>query len=623
MNGRVRQFSTIAGVVVASLFPLTPGVAAPNQLAQPATAQPATAQPATAQPAAAEEPTGARVPTADAAAKRAAVTPVPNAPSVGEAVSGWRWPGKADDDAVRQALARPTVAALVTEMERAMAGLRLPQRQPPYYVAYTLLDVEQRLVVGQLGTIIQSQHHRGRTLHPEVRVGSPVLDNSYAGGEGGMGVESFGQALVLDDDETALRTAIWTATDGAYRAATSALEQKTTQRASERELEARPFDFASEEPHQTVVPDPPPLPDRAELERVVGAVSKVFLSFPEVHESVVTAAAWKIRRTLVTSEGTLAVTPTQVVELTIECNTQADDGMPLAHEITLFGDLDEQALRKAAERLATELTELRNAPIAPDYYGPVLFSGVAAPQLVHELLANSVVGTPMPMEGPWARRLGRRVLPASVDLVDDPSLERFQNTALLGNYAVDDEGVPAQKVNVVERGVLRSLLMSRTPSRDIEKSNGHGRAGYMSWARGAASNLILSTRAPTPLTRQRRQLIGQGQTALEIERFAPREFATNGGAPPTVERAFLLTPDGKRTLVRGVTLSEMPVRDLKDVISVGNEPAVYHTLQSAGGYSIPTSFVSPALLFEEVEARKPKESPALPKFLPRRVTKQP
>lgn len=558
-------------------------------------------------------------PSAAAPSQPVVPSPIPAGPAVGQAVAAWKWPGKVDSEPVRQALSLPVLVALQAEMERAMLELQLPQRQPPYYVAYTLLDVEQRLVVGQLGTIIQSQHHRGRTLHPEVRVGSPVLDNSYAGMEGGMGVESFGQALVLDDDVTALRTAIWTATDGAYRAATAALEQKTTQRASERELEARPFDFATEQPHQTILAEPPGLPERGDLERVVSAVSKAFLAFPEVHESVVTAAAWRIRRTLLTSEGTLAITPTQIVEVTIECNTQADDGMPLSHEVTVFGQLDEASLSKAAERLARELTELRNAPIAPDYYGPVLFTGVAAPQIVQELLANSVVGTPVPMEGPWARRLQRRVLPAAVDLIDDPTMERWGDTPLLGSYVVDDEGVPALKVDLAERGVLRTLLMSRTPSRDILQSNGHGRSGYASWARGAVGNLILSTRKPTSAVRQRRQLLSDGQTALEIERFAPREFATNGGAPPTVERAYLVAPDGKRTLVRGVTLSEMPVRDLKDVISVGAEPTVYNVLQSAGGYSIPTSFVSPALLFEEVEAKKPKESPALPKFLPRRA----
>lgn len=561
-------------------------------------------------------PTPSSAPAAPVASKAAVSNGEQPCATAAAPGGSWHWPG-VETELAKQTLATPVVAALRAEMERAMSGLQLPQRQPPYYVAYTLLDVEQRLVVGQLGTVVQSQTQHGRTLHPEVRVGSPVLDNSYAGAEGGMGVEAFGQSLVLENDETALRTSIWLATDAAYRAATAALEQKTTQRASERELEARPFDFASEPANVFIAPEPEALPEVADLERLVAAVSKEFQGFAEVHESVVTAAAWRLRRTLLTSEGSLVVSPTQVVEVTIECNTQADDGMPLSHEITLFGPLDEAALRKTAQRLAAELTELRHAPIATDYYGPVLFTGVAAPQIVQDLLANSVVGTPVPSEGPWARRLLRRVLPSSVDLVDDPTLSEFQSQRLLGSYLADDEGVAAKRINLVERGFLQTLLMSRTPSRDVQRSNGHGRTGYVNWARGAVGNLILTTRAPTSLARQRRQLLSGGQGALEIERLGPRDFATNGTAPPVVERAFLVSPDGKRTLVRGVMLSEMQVRDLKDVISVGSEPNVYHVLQNAGGYSIPTSFVSPALLFEEVEARRPKESPALPKFLPR------
>jgi TldD protein len=200
-------------------------------------------------------------------------------------------------------------------------------------------------------------------------------------------------------------------------------------------------------------------------------------------------------------------------------------------------------------------------------------------------------------------------------------VQQFGVEKLLGAYQVDDEGTPAQKVSLVERGLLKTLLMSRTPSRDIGNSNGHGRTGYATWTRGAVGNLILSTREPTPLAKQRLQLTKSapiaGQPALEIERLGPREFATNGGAPPAVERAFLVSPGGKRTLVRGVTLSEMQVRDLKDLISVGNEPMVHDVLQNAGGFSVPTSFVSPSLLFEEIEVKRVKESPALPKFLPK------
>lgn len=527
----------------------------------------------------------------------------------------WKWPGEVSDPQVAQTKDQPTVRALVSEMERAMSALKLPQRQPPYFIAYSLLEVEQELVVGQLGVVVQSERQHSRSLRPEVRVGSPALDNSHTLSDSGFGQGN--SPLPLDDDELALRTAIWSATDNAYRASVQQLEQKATQRASERELEERAADFSPNKPQTLVVPDPEPLPSAESLAALARNVSAAFAPFNEIQESIVTVAAWRLKRTLVTSEGTLVVTPTQMTEVTITCNTQAEDGMPLSHEVTVFGAPDEAKLVQQAQQLAHQLTELRHAPLAPDHYGPVLFSGVAAPQLLFELMAQSVVGTPVPTEGVLARKLKRRVMPKSVELVDDPTLTTFGNENLIGHYLVDEEGVPAQRVPLVSRGVLQTLLMSRTPSRELSVSNGHGRTGFADWARASISNLVLSTSTPQELAAQRRALVAAKEPALEVERFAPREFATNGAVAPAVERAFVVTPDGKRTLVRGVTLGEMQVRDFRDVLSIGNNPTVYHVLQSAGGYSIPTSVVAPALLFEEVEIKKPKASPQLPKVLPK------
>jgi TldD protein len=528
----------------------------------------------------------------------------------------WTWPGDTKTALIASTEQQPQVRALRREMERAMAELRLPQRHPPYYIAYSLLEVEQHLVVGQLGVVVQSERQHSRTLKPEVRVGAPVLDNSHTLSESG-GFAPGGVQLPLDDDELALRTAIWAATDNAYRAAVQQLEQKATQRASEREFEERPADFSGARPVQLVEIDPPPLPDVESLASLARNVSATFAPYSEIQESLVTVAAWRLKRTLITSEGTLVVTPTQVIEVTLNCNTQADDGMPLSHQVTVFGVPNEAQLKLKAEELARQLTELRHAPLAPDHYGPVLFSGVAAPQLIQELLSQSLVGTPVPIEGPLARKIKRRVLPTSVDLVDDPTLSTLGAEPLLGHYVADEEGVLGERVALVKRGVLQTLLMSRTPSKELATSNGHGRTGYADWARASVSNLLLTTTTPQTLAAQRRALLMTAEPALEVERFASREFATNGGVAPPVERAFLVTPDGKRTLVRGVALGEMQVRDLRDVLSVGNTPTVYHVLQSAGGYSIPTTIVSPALLFEEVEIRKPKASPQLPKVLPK------
>ena len=333
----------------------------------------------------------------------------------------WAWPH--DEEQLAGLSERSEVNALLHEMTRAMNGLQLPRRQPPYYLAYTLLDIEQRLVLGQLGAIVQNDHDRARSVHVEVRVGSAELDNSHVSPElDGFEFRGAGTSVPLGHDPLALKTAVWLATDQSYREASEALEQKRTARANAVDYEQRAADFSPQPPLVHIAQPAVALTETAQLQEVAERVSAAFTPYEELHESVVTVAAWRIDRTLITSEGSLVVSPTRVVEVTLECHTQAPDGMPLSHRKTVFGELDVEALVQQAQILAQQLTELRHAPLAPDYVGPVLFAGEAAPQIVLELLGQSLIGTPVPGEGPLSRRLQRRVLPTSFNVVDDPTL---------------------------------------------------------------------------------------------------------------------------------------------------------------------------------------------------------
>src|SRR5262249_58431810 len=92
-----------------------------------------------------------------------------------------------------------------------------------------------------------------------------------------------------------------------------------------------------------------------------------------------------------------------------------------------------------------------------------------------------------------AGKLGQRVAAPTLSLVDDPLLASGPGKApLLGNYRVDDEGVPAQRVSLIEQGVLKSLLMSRTPRKQIARSNGHGRAPRFAGVRAHVGTLVLT-----------------------------------------------------------------------------------------------------------------------------------
>ena len=98
----------------------------------------------------------------------------------------------------------------------------------------------------------------------------------------------------------------------------------------------------------------------------------------------------------------------------------------------------------------------------------------------------------------WSGKVDARVLPTTVTLIDDPFAQDYKGTPLIGGYAIDEEGVPAEKVTLVENGKLKNLLMSRRPGPDFDKSNGHGRAAFLADPKPTMSNLFFSSSETFP-----------------------------------------------------------------------------------------------------------------------------
>ncbi len=165
------------------------------------------------------------------------------------------------------------------------------------------------------------------------------------------------------------------------------------------------------------------------------------------------------------------------------------------------------AVRQQLDRAGRDLVALQAAPAVEDYDGPVLFEAPAAGALVAQLLGPSLGGQRPPLStnsrfdqmmeslggrSDWMSRVGQRVLPGGVSVTDDPTVQAFQGQQLIGSYGVDQEGVRAQKVALVENGILHRLLMSRRPGPDFSKSNGHGRSTFLADARPMMSNVFFT-----------------------------------------------------------------------------------------------------------------------------------
>jgi predicted Zn-dependent protease len=532
--------------------------------------------------------------------------------------------------------------AMQDELGRSMADLHMGDEPKPYYVAYTMSDVDQATASATFGAITSSFTFRTRLLRTDLRVGDPAFDNSNFEGGGGGRVES----LPIDDDYASLRRELWLRTDEAYKGAIEALARKRS--AAEGQAKGDEDDALgdfAQAPAAHVEAHAPggsaAAADLAALQDVVTRLSRVFRAYPELNGSRVTGSSAVVRRRMASSEGSWIDDGKRTVRVDVVADTQADDGMKLRSFVP-FTALSTAGLPPIAEMekqvraMADELTALRKAPVASTGSAAVLFDGVAAGQIVKLLLADQLIGTPPPktasagsdehgQSSELSSKLGQKVAAPIIGVTDDPLQEVGPGKVpLFGAYRADDEGVAAQKVSLIERGMLRSLLMSRTPRKEISRSNGHARAPRFAGPHAHIGSLFVT--GQTGLSRK--ALIEQlaktakagGVDMYVVKLLDDPSLAADaddmmslfsfglggrGGPPPVRPLIVYRVKDGQEQLVRGLTLEGLLPRSLREITAVGKDPVVYNFIDAGtAATGIPSSIVTPALLFPDVDIRR-------------------
>jgi predicted Zn-dependent protease len=527
--------------------------------------------------------------------------------------------------------------AMEDELARSMKDLHMGDDEPrPYFIGYTISDLDQATTSATLGAVTTAYAYQGRLLRTEIRVGDANFDNSNF--EGGAHVE----AVPIEDDYAALRRELWLRSDEAYKTAVETLARKRSAESGQAAAEEDDGigDFSAQAAAHVEVPFTASTNDPEALRDTVRKLSLVLASFPEIYGSHVSGTAAVVRRRLATSEGSWVDDSQRTVRIEVVADTQADDGMKLRSFVP-FSALETAGLpplaemEKAVRAMAKELVASRKAPIATSGAGAVLFEGQAAAQIVKILLGDQLGGTPPPktasagsddggQQSVLAGKIGQRVAAQSLSLVDDPLLAAAPGKApVFGNYRVDDEGVPAQRVSLIEKGLLKTLLMTRTPRKEITHSNGHGRAPRFAGVRAHPGTLVLTGehgRKRAELTAELAKIAKGGGVTTYIVRLLddgsmPGDmddltalFSFGGGShgPPPIRPLIVYRlVHGKEELVRGVTLENLLPRSFKEVSATGNEPVVYNYLDGGGGFSgIPSTIIAPALLFPDVDVRR-------------------
>ena len=570
-----------------------------------------------------------------------------------------------------------TLRAMHDEMERSKTRLELKipgtdQPVRPYYVEYRLLDLDFREVSGEFGTLLNSNHARNRFMNVEARVGNYKLDSSnFISEDGFRGFIGSTGSVGIDRDYDSLRQDLWIATDQAFKEAVETYSRKQAYLSSlARQSDIN--DFSKAEPVHLIEPLVMAEWTNRNWEQEVRDTSAALRAFPKIYEGRVTYYLVFATEYLVTSEGTEIRTNRSFAAIESGMNALADDGTPINHFFATYAvrpaDLPgPEAVRKSLNVTGSELMALRSAPAAPDYTGPVLFEARAAAPLLAQILGPAINGARPPVsftpvveqllsglggKSDWITRIGARVLPASVTVVDDPNAKEFQGMPLLGSYSVDDEGVRAQKVTLVENGTLKNELMSRRPGPDFDQSNGHGRSAFLSDAKPTMSNLFFNSKetvSPADLKKKfldqcREQKLAYCVIVREMDNptislLHQDEFqtllASFGGGAGTGDRLPLVVyrvypEDGREEIVRGARLIGINSRAIRNIAGIGNDNYVYNYMQSqVNGFAgtalgafgsaqngLPASVVAPSLLFEEVEVRgargEPKRLPLVP-----------
>jgi TldD protein len=550
--------------------------------------------------------------------------------------------------------------AMGDELKRSITDLKIENQENPYYISYRVEDIEYVKIRAEFGSLVYSRRRRMRDLYVDVRIGSYGFDNSNFMCEMGSSsiIESDHTNLPIDDEYDAIRKDLWLVTDGTYKRALEKLSRKQAT-IQNQQIKEQIEDFSKIAAQQIIEPLMTLRVDQSKWEDRIAVLSRIFRKYPKIQQSSVTFYTQAENQYFLDSEGSKSRSPEPLVYIEIAAKTQTIDGDPLediiafhCHTPDELPDLKEiiRSTEAMAETLSlkTELEEVEN------YSGPVLFAGQAAGEFIFQLLGKGVSDPRSPLYenemltrglskdmGFLTKRFGRKVLPEFLSAYDDPQMKEWRGNPLIGFFSVDDQGTPSERTEVVKDGKLSSFLMSRTPTKKIAKTNGHGRykgERYIDRICGMVGNLVVESHETMSSAELRKMLIGickdfeipYGIIVTKLEMTRPKTlrerymdyFSMRAGG---VEKPLLSSAvtaykvdveTGKVALVRGFDFSSVTSRVLRDIVATDDTEYVYNFVyRDDNGNAYPMAVLTPSILVEEMDlepsGKKAKKLPVL------------
>ncbi len=543
--------------------------------------------------------------------------------------------------------------ALKDEMDRSLKQLKIKGHEAPYFLSYTVKDKDVVRIAGSFGAIDSKNVDRDRDLNVDVRVGDYDLDNTRFS-DGGLfgaimgGRQARGEAVTVDDDYKVLRQALWSETDDAYKSAIEKLEAKKAF-LQQNTVKDRPADFSKEPP---VTAFDQPVRTQCDAEKwsnIVRQLSAVYKDYPKVDQSVVMFGVDTVNRWFLNSEGTKTFSARPEYVILATASAKADDGYVICDAEIFVGRSESDLptvpeMEKKLRAMGDRLTQAIEAPLMEDYNGPVLFEGDAAGEFFSQTIGQNFANPVDPLGGglaammgstnPLKEKVGQRVLPTFLSVLDDPAATDYKGTKLFGGMNIDHEGVKSQKLTLIDKGILKTFCSTRTPSRYVKQSNGHARYGNAS-----TTNLFVMSDTTTnkaDLYKKLRELGKQEglKSVLVVKRVQnlftsvldPKSIIMGMMGSMRKRSGFNLLPasvvckvdveTGAETVARITPFDGVGLNTMRDIVAVGDDSTAYPILLPTVSQGDALSIVAPSVLVKELDTQKADKNMEKPPILP-------
>jgi TldD protein len=529
----------------------------------------------------------------------------------------------------------PLTKILTGELDRNFNILKQKSDLPPYFMGYAVTEEEADVVVASQGSIDAQNHVHERVLDVTIRAGSPKFDNYHMVNGERPRFTSAG-SIALDDNPVSIRQAVWLSTDRVYRSVSNRLIRIKADEKLRAEASDTSDDFSSEQQPQVFFSAPPALKfNSTEWATRLRKLSAEFANYPGALNSNVSLEAERVVKTLVTTDGTRLEHGRLFTRLIITARGKASDGMDLS-TMESFETDDPAKLPKdaqilaAVQRAGSNLSNLLRAPLSDPFVGPAILSGRATGVFFHEIFGHRVEGHRQKDESEgqtFTKSVGKPVLPDFLSVVFDPTRVDYQGTALNGSYLYDDEGVKARPVTVVENGILKTFLMSRSPIQGFPESNGHGRREPGAEIASRQSNLFVESAKHVSDAELRQMLIAE--VKRQNKPYGLYFDQVSSGYTTTARRglqAFTVVPlvvyrvyaDGRPDeLIRGVDIVGTPLASFAKIMATSDKMEVFNGICGAESGDVPVSAIAPAILVSEIEVQRKERSQDRPPYLAR------